>query len=716
LFIAPIGARSQEPTQPVFLDKPCSVSVDSRWTRQEKFVWEHAGVGAVADLNAAPEYGGDRDPTNPAEWPQSRVLRPAFLRTILFEDLYRRTLTRRGVSIRGARFTEAVDLENAELEHPLELEYSLLEKGINLRRVRSKFPIGLRHSNVAGIFDMYELQLDADMDLQNGKFTDVGLVRAHVRLLDLTGSRVTGNLDMTRLQVDQTLSMTDNAEFADAVLSGAHVGGDLDLRGAKVTGKLDMTRLQVDQTLSMTDNAEFADAVLSGAHVGGDLDLRGAKVTGKLDMRGLHVDQSVGMNDKAEFADVSLAVVRVGNSLSLSGSKVTRTLDMDGLRVGAYLVMDDRAKFADVVLSGAHVGGDLGLSSAKVAGKLDMTRLQVDQTLSMTNKAEFANVVLTGARVGGYLDLRGAKVTGKLDMSGFRVDQSLGMSDEAEFADVVLAVARVGNSLGLSGAKVTGHLDCYGLEVGQQVLMDHATFGDSINCRIAKIKGDLHLSDSRFKKDVDLSGAEIGGFLYLDSAQWSDGITLVLRDAKVGIIPTLADTWTPKLDLDGFSYRGAGAADKFKGWLGRLDRYAPQPYDQLASVVESQGNRALATEIRYSGRERERSEAMGTAWAGLSTLKWVIGYGYYPYFAMFWVIGLVMVGALILRVSDEGRRNGMPYGLTYSFDLLLPIIRLRESHYQIDLKTWARYYFYGHKIMGYLLASFLIAGLAGLTK
>src|SRR6266436_1669460 len=628
LFIAPIGARSQEPTQPVFLDKPCSVSVDSRWTRQEKFVWEHAGVGAVADLNAAPEYGGDRDPTNPAEWPQSRVLRPAFLRTILFEDLYRRTLTRRGVSIRGARFTEAVDLENAELEHPLELEYSLLEKGINLRRVRSKFPIGLRHSNVAGIFDMYELQLDADMDLQNGKFTDVGLVRAHVRLLDLTGSRVTGNLDMTRLQVDQTLSMTDNAEFADAVLSGAHVGGDLDLRGAKVTGKLDMTRLQVDQTLSMTDKAEFAD----------------------------------------------------------------------------------------VVLSGAHVGGDLGLSSAKVAGKLDMTRLQVDQTLSMTNKAEFANVVLTGARVGGYLDLRGAKVTGKLDMSGFRVDQSLGMSDEAEFADVVLAVARVGNSLGLSGAKVTGHLDCYGLEVGQQVLMDHATFGDSINCRIAKIKGDLHLSDSRFKKDVDLSGAEIGGFLYLDSAQWSDGITLVLRDAKVGIIPTLADTWTPKLDLDGFSYRGAGAADKFKGWLGRLDRYAPQPYDQLASVVESQGNRALATEIRYSGRERERSEAMGTAWAGLTTLKWVIGYGYYPYFAMFWVIGLVMVGALILRVSDEGRRNGMPYGLTYSFDLLLPIIRLRESHYQIDLKTWARYYFYGHKIMGYLLASFLIAGLAGLTK
>jgi hypothetical protein len=48
--------------------------------------------------------------------------------------------------------------------------------------------------------------------------------------------------------------------------------------------------------------------------------------------------------------------------------------------------------------------------------------------------------------------------------------------------------------------------------------------------------------------------------------------------------------------------------------------------------------------------------------------------------------------------------------------LLLPIIRLREKHYQIDLESRVRYYFYLHKIMGYVLASFLIAGIAGLTK
>ena len=243
MFIAPTGASSQQPMDSVSLDEPCSVSSDSRWTPQEKFVWERVCVGDVANFNAAPDYGGELDPTKPAGWPQSRILRPAFLRMILFKDPYRRVLTRRGVLIRGGRFTEAIDLENAELEHPLELRDSLLEKGINLRRVRSKFSIGFPRSNVIGAFDTHELQLDADLVMGNGEFADVSLMRAHVSLLDLTGSKVTGKLDMTGLRVDQSLEMSDKAEFVDVELADAHVGGDLNLSGAKVTGELDMSGL-----------------------------------------------------------------------------------------------------------------------------------------------------------------------------------------------------------------------------------------------------------------------------------------------------------------------------------------------------------------------------------------------------------------------------------------------------------------------------------------
>ena len=39
-----------------------------------------------------------------------------------------------------------------------------------------------------------------------------------------------------------------------------------------------------------------------------------------------------------------------------------------------------------------------------------------------------------------------------------------------------------------------------------------------------------------------------------------------------------------------------------------------------------------------------------------------------------------------------------------------------RAHSDIDLQGWPRYYFYGQRIMGWVLGSFLIAGLSGLTR
>ena len=55
-----------------------------------------------------------------------------------------------------------------------------------------------------------------------------------------------------------------------------------------------------------------------------------------------------------------------------------------------------------------------------------------------------------------------------------------------------------------------------------------------------------------------------------------------------------------------------------------------------------------------------------------------------------------------------------------SIDLLLPIIDLNETHKELFKELGkskpALTYFYFHKAVGYILASFLVAGLAGLTQ
>ena len=147
-------------------------------------------------------------------------------------------------------------------------------------------------------------------------------------------------------------------------------------------------------------------------------------------------------------------------------------------------------------------------------------------------------------------------------------------------------------------------------------------------------------------------------------------------------------------------------------------QYSRQPYEQLATVLQTQGEIGSATAVRYFARDREheRREATDPVRLWLRLLDLVVGYGYYPQNTFRWAAGFVVLGALVLRIFGEGPKNGMPFGFAYSFDMLLPLVRLREKHYSIDLAGPARYYFYIHKIMGWVLASFFIAGLSGLTQ
>jgi hypothetical protein len=47
---------------------------------------------------------------------------------------------------------------------------------------------------------------------------------------------------------------------------------------------------------------------------------------------------------------------------------------------------------------------------------------------------------------------------------------------------------------------------------------------------------------------------------------------------------------------------------------------------------------------------------------------------------------------------------------------LVPLVTLDKAHDRVELTGGVKHYFYVHKLVGYVLASFLVAGLAGLTQ
>ncbi len=71
--------------------------------------------------------------------------------------------------------------------------------------------------------------------------------------------------------------------------------------------------------------------------------------------------------------------------------------------------------------------------------------------------------------------------------------------------------------------------------------------------------------------------------------------------------------------------------------------------------------------------------------------------------------------AEILGGDSAGRgqeaANNEPLGFWYSFDMLVPVIRLREQHYDVELGSRVKYYFFLHKILGCVLVSAVIAAI-----
>jgi len=282
--------------------------------------------------------------------------------------------------------------------------------------------------------------------------------------------------------------------------------------------------------------------------------------------------------------------------------------------------------------------------------------------------------------------------------------------------------------------------------IGNDLWMRNSNF-ETVRLRNARIGGDLAFEGpkvrsepSRFRK-LDLEGARIEQALILGSAwygpiNWPAEASMNLAEVSVRHLQDgftdcadlgleCSSKWPRQVTFAGFDFQkllawdNEMAARPASWWLAQLDaqeRIIPASYRQLAAAFSALGYGDKAKEVWYAGRNRELRSAHGFSKASLWLQRIFIGYGFRPWYSAFWALGLVFLGASLLRFSNQGKKNKMPYGIAYSFDMLLPIVKLREFHYTVDLHGWVRYYFYLHKLMGYVLASFLIAGLAGLTR
>lgn len=423
----------------------------------------------------------------------------------------------------------------------------------------------------------------------------------------------------------------------------------------------------------------------------------------------------------------ALEVVPKWSGIRISGIAIDEPLDLEGVILPFRFDIENSIFASPVSLQGAVSNDSVSFAGSRFRAELDMDGIEISRDLSL-RKASLGSTTIRNADIGGHLDLSESLVNRLLDLSRTRVDRYL-ILDKSRHAPGKrsnLHGMRVGEVLSFRGAELFRLLQLRSVQTGLSLSLRDAQTTGQIVLHSATIGTNLTLTGGRFA-DINLTGAIIGGELRLqsgehDAASWWSAAELNLRNARTQFFqdPTLLDAWPKELNLLGFRYEliGGYAAsgdydrpEALVSWLSRHRKYAPQPYGQLTDVLRTMGYDSAARSVAYAGKERARAQATGLRWLNL-TMQWLLlGYGHAYWLSVTWVVVLTAIGASLIGTDPMGKTMNWLERILFSFDRLLPFVKLDSTNYASEPAPPARYYFYFHTLMGFVVAGYLAAAI-----
>lgn len=743
---------------------PCPVRPDPQWTAAESWTWEKICIGAVADLSerAAPYllYPAEFD-----KWPRAeRALSAAFLYQILADRGYVEAITFRGVRIRSAWFPELIDLSGLTFNRPLQINRSVFSGPLALNHYRSQSGVDLSECR----FD-YQPPREPPRDQLQADHPSLDLSQAHIEL-SLNLERIeAGDVVLSDAVIGQHLMFDGATLYSPLIMNGAQIGGMFWLRHAQLDISLEARLLEVGKDMEIKgtivarpawdektkgpdwSKLEPGFVRMTDSHIHGNLFIgygNGVPLPPELDQLaqkenlpappGGDTGTGPAMAHDPRFTDPAIGFI-------------TGTLDLSAIDVGGEIQIRD-----------SDLRHFLGLEDARAGGDLWLTRSQI------------ADNNLSGVRIGGFLLLQHSVFGQGLFIDSGEIGRHVAMSGETKISGpLYMPGLAIHGSVYADGAKVTGRANLRGAAIdGDLKLTNGTTFEKDIDASFIRIGSSIDLNGGSFGS-VDLTGANIGAELRLtagqSTAQFAGGALLNLSNVEAGSLQDVTGVWPDNLLLVGFNYQRLGGsptapayapafaapvpaapgstpaasnkamaasdcrnrlaaatagddetgpydAEKLLCWLGGQKHFSPAPYTHLADVLRQSGEKEIADAIIYGGKMRQWSETSFLLNPRFF-LPWAFtGFGLYPYISGIWVLALIVAGTVIfgLDPSPEMRRFTVPQRVVYSLDMLIPAVHLRHHHAEIELQSWPRFYLYGHKLMGYMLLSFLAAALLGI--
>jgi hypothetical protein len=593
--------------------------------------------------------------------------------------------------------------------------------------------------------------------------------------ISIKGALITDDLDLSKLDINNTLELTDfefrgNVDFSYSSSShNIYISGNIPdyailcFSGFQTTKSVFLYKFNSNKkqgasnSMSTATAQQFCDGAVSpGVY------FEGARVAGELNIWNVNINQFEAVG--AQF----------GGQVDVRDSEFETGINFSTASAGEFVLRG-------VKITGSCDNSAVSLDGAAILGYAQFIRSEFDCGISMTGAHVSKDVELLGSTL-GYFDFRGSTADGDLQIGPSpkvvgacarvpvwlpRMDEKGNRLPNLELSHSSVALVRVAlnnwpNMGAVGGLKPQKDGCVNGDEFSIGLCPDYPSEKDRPKpLKPAGIVGGTlqalgALSELFVGYDV---------FESLSGARTSDTPTTIVADFRFKAFakPTFCafekyhalnsqDTASTSVRTKPLKLLDYISDDKtineveVERWLAST-QYSPSEYQLMYDLLTAEGENSEAKRIAYVGKLIETRSDAWPAFFMLTLNRWIIGYGYCSYLAVFWAVCIWLFGAMVFTTLtpntiriDEGaiiaethsklhgyflgnfrvNKKTLDYGLInplgYSFDILLPVVRLRELHYQLDLGGWQRFWFYFQKIAGWVLGIFVLASLSGLTK